>query len=227
MNRGYRTTMHSQASTKIRIHLVDDHLMFRTGLKRVLADAPDIEVTGEASDGEELLQLLQAGCPDLVLLDLSLPGKSGLALIEDIHGLHPDLPVLVLSMHDEPATVRNAFRLGALGYIIKTCDFDILVDAIHNCYRRQKYVAPSLAVGLALFEADAPPPSSGQTPLSKRELQILNLIAQGKNLTQIGSQLGLSRKTISAHKSNIKLKLGATTDIEFYRLAAERTRKEA
>jgi len=205
----------------IKLFIVDDHAMFRSGLIRVLSDVSEISVTGEAANGDELLVLLKNDRPDLIILDISLPGKSGIALIEEIHRDYGDIPVLILSMHDEPATVRSAFKMGAQGFITKTSDFDILVEAIETCCRRQTYVAPSLAVGLALFENNNAAPSPGKSNLTKREIQILNLILKGKTLTQIGEQLGLSRKTVSAHKANIKLKLGVTSDIEFYRHASD------
>lgn len=206
---------------KKRVVIADDHAMFRSGLIRVLSDFPEIEILGAVGTSAELLDLLQSASADLVILDLSMPGVVGLSLIDELHSRYADLPILVLTMHDEPATVRGVLKAGACGFITKTCDIDILTTAIDSCCRRERFVSPNLAVRLALSEVEAEDPKQSPAQLTQREFEVLDLIMQGLPLTEIGTRLNLSRKTITTHKANLMLKLGVTSNMELYRVACE------
>ena len=205
----------------LRTIVADDHTLFRAGLLRMLSDFPEVTVVAEAEDGHQVLQTTDQVAADLLILDLMMPGITGIALIEQLVAKKPDLPILVLTMHDEPATVRRVLRAGALGFITKDVAPDILRDAIATVGRRDAYVTPALATRLALASCRDEAEDSRQ-PLSRREQEVADLIAEGLALNQIAKRLNVSPKTITSHKANLMDKLGLRNNAELMRYVLER-----
>jgi DNA-binding NarL/FixJ family response regulator len=204
----------------IRIITADDHTLFRVGLRQMLHSFAGLEVVKEATDAATALAAAKRGGADLIVLDLTMPGATGTSLIEQIRAACPALPILVLSMHDEPGTVRRALQAGASGYITKGSSPDVLFQAVSRVAAGEGYVDPTLA------EAQAPADSAvgrddPQQVLSPREWQVLRLIAQGQPLAQIAEQLHLSPKTVTTHKSHLMGKLGIENNAELIRYAIE------
>lgn len=204
----------------MRVLLVDDHAMVRAGVRRILADSIEGSVFGEATSGEEAVARVGGEPWDVVVLDLSLAGRSGLETIKDILHLHPAMRVLVLTMHGEEEYALRAFRAGAAGYVTKASSPDDLVAAVRKVAGGGKYVTGAAADALVSRL------SSGERPLhdalSDRELQVLRLIASGKTVKEIGSMLTLSAKTISTYRTRIleKLQLRSTPQLVLYALSA-------
>ena len=202
----------------IRIVIADDHTLMREGLKRILESTDDIEVAGEATDGFGVLSLVRKGGFDLLLLDLSMPGRSGIDLIRQIRTESPKLPVLVLTMYEEEQYAIRSIRAGAQGYLTKESAGTQLVHAIRKVASGKPYISMEVAEQLALdiMTPENPLPHS---QLSNREFEIFNLLAQGKSITDIGRQRHLSVKTVSTHKSRILNKMGMHSLSEIVRYA--------
>ena len=202
----------------IRIAIADDHTLMREGLKRILESTDDIEVVGEATDGFGVLAHVRKGGFDLLLLDLSMPGRSGIDLIRQIRTESPKLPVLVLTMYEEEQYAIRSIRAGAQGYLTKESAGTQLVHAIRKVASGKPYISIEVAEQLALdiMTPEKPLPHS---QLSNREFEIFNLLAQGKTVTDIGQQLHLSVKTVSTHKSRILNKMGMHSISEIVRYA--------
>ena len=202
----------------IRIVIADDHTLMREGLKRILESTDDIEVVGEATDGFGVLAHVRKGGFDLLLLDLSMPGRSGIDLIRQIRTESPKLPVLVLTMYEEEQYAIRSIRAGAQGYLTKESAGTQLVHAIRKVASGKPYISIEVAEQLALdiMTPEKPLPHS---QLSNREFEIFNLLAQGKTVTDIGQQLHLSVKTVSTHKSRILHKMGMHSISEIVRYA--------
>lgn len=202
----------------IRIVIADDHTLMREGLKRILESTDDIEVVGEATDGFGVLAHVRKGGFDLLLLDLSMPGRSGIDLIRQIRTESPKLPVLVLTMYEEEQYAIRSIRAGAQGYLTKESAGTQLVHAIRKVASGKPYISMEVAEQLALdiMTPEKPLPHS---QLSNREFEIFNLLAQGKTVTDIGQQLHLSVKTVSTHKSRILNKMGMHSISEIVRYA--------
>ncbi|MBN1614170.1 MAG: response regulator transcription factor [Deltaproteobacteria bacterium] len=197
----------------IRILVADDHAVVREGVKQILSNLDDMTVSGEAGSGPETLAKLDRQDYDLVLLDISMPGRSGLEILEDIRNLRPKLPVLILSMHPEEQYAVRALRAGAAGYLTKASAPQELIGAIRKAARGGKYVTASLAEKLALqLDADAEKPP--HETLSNRELQIMLMIAEGKSISEIAAELSLSVKTVSTYRSRIMDKMGMKKNAE-------------
>lgn len=202
----------------IRIVIADDHTLMREGLKRILESTDDIEVVGEATDDFGVLAHVRKGGFDLLLLDLSMPGRSGIDLIRQIRTESPKLPVLVLTMYEEEQYAIRSIRAGAQGYLTKESAGTQLVHAIRKVASGKPYISIEVAEQLALdiMTPEKPLPHS---QLSNREFEIFNLLAQGKTVTDIGQQLHLSVKTVSTHKSRILNKMGMHSISEIVRYA--------
>jgi two-component system, NarL family, invasion response regulator UvrY len=197
----------------IRILVADDHAVVREGVKQILANLEDIAVGGEAESGPEVIAMLGRGDYDLVLLDISMPGRSGLEVLEDIKNMHPKLPVLILSMHPEEQYAVRALRAGAAGYLTKASAPQELIGAIRKAAQGGKYVTASLAEKLALqLDMDADKPR--HETLSNREYQIMLMIAGGKSVSEIAGELALSVKTVSTYRSRIMEKMGMKKNAE-------------
>lgn len=203
----------------IRVLIADDHTLFRVGLKQMLHSYAGIDVIGEATNAAETLTSIGKG-EDVLVMDLTMPGASGTSLIEDVRRRAPELPILVLSMHDEPATVRRALQAGASGYITKGSSPDILHAAVTRVSVGERYIDPTVAESLA-FEAVTHGNAEPHQSLSKREWEVLKLIVEGVMLNQIADQLHLSPKTITTHKTHLMEKLGVTNNADLIRYAIE------
>jgi two-component system invasion response regulator UvrY len=202
----------------IRVLLADDHAIVRAGLRELLADTGDIAVAGEAGTGQEALARAREGDYDVIVLDMSMPGRSGVELIKQIKNERPKLRILILSMHSEAQYAVRAIKAGASGYLTKDAAADQLVAAIRRVAGGGAYMSPEAAERLARdFErpSDAPP----HTLLSDREFQVLQLIVSGKSITAIAEALSLSVKTVSTHKTRIMEKMGITNQVELVRYA--------
>jgi DNA-binding NarL/FixJ family response regulator len=189
----------------IRLLIAEDHAIVRNGLKQIFMLMPEITVGGEAVNGAEVLERLQQDTFDLLLLDLNMPGISGAELIARVKALHAGLPILVLTMHNEPHVVARVLKAGADGYITKDCEPDVLLTAIRKVAAGQRYVAPELAEKM-LFAANLAP-TLGPEQLSQRELQVLRLLTAGHSVNAIATQLNISNKTVSTHKMRLMEKL--------------------
>ncbi len=189
-----------------RIIIVDDHSIVRRGLRQILADSPDMFVAAECANAQEMLNILEQGGFDLVLLDISMPGRNGLDVLKQVTAKHRDLPVLILSMHPEEQYAIRALRAGARGYITKESAPDELVAAIRKVSSGGRYVSSSLAENLAsVIGRDRM--KEPHELLSDREYQIMCLIASGKTVTGIAEELSLSVKTVSTYRLRVLTKL--------------------
>ena len=202
-----------------RIIIADDHTLFRIGLKQMLESFDGVSVVAEAANAAQTLDVVQGVAADLLVSDLTMPGTGGTQLIEQLHRQHPSLPILILSMHDEPATVRRALQAGATGYLTKESSPAMLQAAVRQVAAGERFIPPALAETLA-FESVRARGLPHET-LSQRERQIFKLIAQGVSLNQIAEQLHLSPKTVTTHKTHLMEKLGIANNAELIRYAIE------
>jgi DNA-binding NarL/FixJ family response regulator len=204
----------------IRVLLADDHTMVRAGLKELLSETGDITVSGEANNGAEALARIRDGDYDVAVLDMSMPGRSGIELIRQVKQERPQLPILVLSMHSEEQYAVRALKAGASGYLTKESAADQLVVAIRRIAAGGAFVTPETAQRLAL-DVNAAGTAAPHSLLSDREFQVLRLIAGGKSVSEIAKQLTLSVKTISTHKTRILRKMRLANQTELIRYAIE------
>jgi DNA-binding NarL/FixJ family response regulator len=197
--------------TKVRVVLADDHPMYRYGVAAVLATADEIELVGEAPDGHHLIALVEAERPDVVLTDLAMPGLDGVSACRQLLTRHPDLGVLVLTMHADDESLVAALRAGARGYLVKGADKTELIRAILAVAAGQAvYGAPVARRIAALFGADTGRPARPFPDLTPRERQVLDLLADGARNSEIAGQLGMTDKTVRNHVSAILMKLQVT-----------------
>jgi two-component system, NarL family, invasion response regulator UvrY len=197
----------------IRILVVDDHAIVREGLKQILADVNDMSVRDEAGNGQDALAKIRGNEFDVVLLDISMPGRSGLEVLKEIKAERPKLPVLILSMHAEEQYAVRALRAGASGYLTKASAPDELIGAIRKVSCGRKYVSSSLAEKLAL-ELDIDTKKPPHATLSDREYQVMLMLASGKSVTEIADELCLSVKTISTYRSRVMQKMNMKKNAE-------------
>jgi DNA-binding NarL/FixJ family response regulator len=206
--------------SKIRVLLADDHTIIRDGLKQILADTDDIVVAGEAANGAEVLQQVRERDWDVVVLDISMPGRSGLDLIKILKSEKPELQILILSMHQEEQYAVRAIHAGAAGYLTKESDSDVLIAAIRRIAGGGVHVSENVT---RLMVQGIRPSAEPQphTRLSDREYQVFNMLVAGLGLTEIGERLSLSVKTISTHKAHIleKMQLANTAELIRYAIA--------
>ena len=204
----------------IRVTLVDDHPIVRRGLKDTLSAEADIVVVGEAARSEEVLAALSASPCDVVLLDISLPGRGGLDVLKDIRRSFPDVRVLVVSTHDESQYAVRAMRAGAAGYLTKTSPPEELVRAVRQLMRTGRYISEEVGAALAQFAQDDRPGPPHER-LSDREHEVLRLLTAGKTISDIASELSLSVKTVSTYRSRLVEKLAVRTTSDLVRYALE------
>ncbi len=202
----------------IEILLADDHAIVRAGLKEILTATGDILVAAEATNGQEVLAAVRGREFDVAVLDMSMPGRSGIELIKLVKAERPKLRILVLSMYSEEQYAVRAVKAGASGYLTKESAADELVSAIRRIAAGGAYISPETAERLVL---DASPPSDAapHTLLSDREYQVFRMIAMGRSVSQIAAELSLSVKTISTHKTRILQKMGISNQAELVRYA--------
>lgn len=191
----------------IRILIADDHAIVRAGLKRFLADAPEMQVVREAADGDEAVQGVREEELDVVLLDISMPGKNGIDALRQIRGISPTLPVLMLSGYADTQYAVHLIKAGASGYINKNSSPDEMIGAIRTLVSGKRYVSPAIAQSL-VDQLGSPLEQDPFVTLSRRELQILYHLARGESLSAIADELCLSVKTVSTYRSRIFEKMG-------------------
>ncbi len=200
----------------IRILIADDHAIVRSGLKQILATAPDMEVATEATNGAEVLQHLSGASVDLLLLDMTMPGISGVELIKQLHDRYPLLPILVLSMHNEGQIITRALRAGAAGYVTKDSEPEVLLAGIRKVAGGGRFIDPSLVDSMVFDSGASEQPDA---LLTARELQVLTMIGEGRPLGEIADRLHLSPKTISTHKMRLMQKLAIDNNVDLVRYA--------
>lgn len=194
----------------IQVLIADDHAIIRDGLKQIISFVPNMEVAGEAGDGEEVLQKIRSLKVDVLVLDMSMPGKSGIALIQQITAIKPELPILVLSMHQESQYAVQAMRAGASGYITKNTASSQLIDGIRKVAEGGTFVSPGISDKL-IKQMHKPEAELPHTKLTPREFQIFNMLVEGHSVNDIANILSLSNKTISTHKAAVLQKMEAAT----------------
>ena len=190
----------------IRVLIADDHTIVREGLKQILSETADIVVSDEADDGQEVIDKVAINTYEVILLDISMPGRTGLEILKQLKTEHPDLPVLILTMYPEAQYAIRALRAGASGYLIKESTPNELVKAVRTVSEGRRYVSASLAERLA-FDLTGDSDRLPHELLSDREYQVMCRIASGKTVTEIAEELSLSVKTISTYRSRLLEKM--------------------
>ena len=204
----------------IRVVIVDDHAVVRSGLRLLLEAEDDIHVEDEGGSADEAVRLARLYKPDIVLLDVTMPGRSGLDAAEEIRKAAPEAQILVLSMHDDPSYVREAFAAGASGYLLKEAADADLVQAVREVAAGSRYVHPALGARLAAAEAEAAALAAAD-PLSEREREVLRLLALGHTNQEIAKMLYISVRTAETHRAHIMQKLRLSTRAELVRYALQ------
>jgi DNA-binding NarL/FixJ family response regulator len=202
----------------VRIVLADDHAIVREGLKRIVGDVADFAVAGEAADGTEVMKIVRSLDFDVLVLDLSMPGRSGMELIKLVKADKPKLRILVLSMHQEMQYAVRAIKSGASGYLTKESAPALLEQAIRKIAAGGAYISAEVAEQLALGAmpgGDTPPHET----LSDREFEVFRMLVAGEAVSDVAARLNLSVKTVSTHKSNLMQKLGLANQTELVRYA--------
>lgn len=205
----------------IKIAIADDHQFIREGIKKVVDQKIDFKIVGEAKNGNELFDLLEEETPDILVLDISMPGKSGLELLKQISKIYPNLPVLILSIHPEDRFAIRALKAGAYGYLNKACISDDLIKAIRKItIENRKYITNEVANQLA-SQVDINNNMPRHEELSDREFQVLCMIASGNKVKDIANELSLNTQTIHTYRNRIKEKMNLTSNVEMTRYAIE------
>ncbi|MDD3608775.1 MAG: response regulator transcription factor [Halothiobacillaceae bacterium] len=202
----------------IRLMIADDHTLMREGLKQLFTLMDDIVVVGEAVNGTDVLERLRQQDVDVLLLDMTMPGICGEDLITRIRARHPELGILVLSMHNEPVVVQRALKAGASGYLSKDGDPDTLLAAVRKVASGGRYIDFSIAEKM-IFGVQGAETAASHTSLSDRELQVLRMLAKGKSINEIADQFAISNKTISTHKARLMEKMGFESMADLIRYA--------
>jgi DNA-binding NarL/FixJ family response regulator len=213
---------HAQQNKK-RVLLVDDHPVLRKGLARLIDSKEEFVVCGEASTAVDAMGLIRELEPDLVIVDIGLPGTSGIELTKTIRAEFQQLPVLILSMHEEALYATRALRAGAMGYIVKQDAIDNIAAALREALNGRRYLSPVIAAQLQHNGPDGQTPSTDDpiSVLTDREFEIFELIGKGHEVREISDALGLSPKTVETHRTNIKEKLKLKNARQVARLAVQ------
>jgi two-component system invasion response regulator UvrY len=203
----------------IKVAIVDDHAIVRAGLRQFLAEQNGIEVVGEAANGGEALALVRAGNIDVLLMDISMPGPSGIDVLGSIRAHAPTLPVLILSAYPQEHYATNLLRQGASGYLNKECEPDEIATAVRTLARGKRYITAEVAELLA-DQLHRDPNKAPHENLSEREFQVFLRLARGETITAIAETLSLSIKTVSTYRSRImeKMALASNSDLTYYAL---------
>ena len=200
------------SNNRIKVMLVDDHAVVRMGFKLLLQGSPDIEVIGEAQSGEEAVRLFQALAPDVLVMDISMPGIGGLEAIDRVLAKDPQQKILVLSAHEDVMHARRVLKAGASGYLTKRSAAEVLMEAIRAVHKGQLYLEPQIAQAMAMEQV-----SGSKNPvdaLSEKEFKVFIELAKGKSVQDIADVMSLSPRTIGTHLYNIKQKLDAANSAE-------------
>jgi len=203
-----------------RVMIVDDHAIVRAGLRALLFEEAAFDLVGEAAGGYEALELVEKTKPDVLILDLSMPDLDGISVTRKIKPNFPDLKILILTLHEDEALLKEAIKAGAAGYILKRAAEAELISAIRTILRGDLYVDPSMVRGLLEESRQVQVKQSDQTEsLTPRETEILRLIVEGYTNRQIGQELNISIRTVEGHRANISDKLGLHSRVELVRYA--------
>jgi DNA-binding NarL/FixJ family response regulator len=210
-------------TTKARVLLVDDHPIVRQGLGQLINEEPDLSIVGEAEDFQQALAAVDTANPDVAIVDISLKDRSGIELIKEFRAKRPDLPILVLSMHDESLHAERVLRAGAKGYIMKQEATEQVMNAIRRVLRGEVYLSERMSSRM-VNRLVAGPQNVGGSPierLSDREFEVFQMIGQGVGPSEIAERLGLSVKTVETHRERIKEKLNLASGSELIRYAMQ------
>lgn len=205
----------------IKVLLADDHSIVRAGLRRIIEDAGDIEVVAEADDGREAIQLVREHAPDVAVVDISMPGLDGLEVISQLQTIDADIPILILTMHEEGQYVVRAIEAGAMGYITKQSAPEQLVNAIRKVNAGNRYLTDEAAEALALRIAKGGAGTAPLDTLSMRELQVLRRLAMGQTNREIARSYHISIKTVDTYRARLLKKLGLRNNAELSRFAMQ------
>lgn len=205
-----------------KILIADDHGVIRAGLRSLLNTMTNFEVVGEAADGEEVIKLVAELSPDVVLMDISMPGLGGIESTRQIVSVYPNVRVLILTVHEDEELLREAIRSGASGYIVKRAAETELRNAIQAVCRGEVYVHPSMTRSLITsITPDRQPINMGLEQLTPREIEVLQLLARGNTNRQIAQQLNISTRTVEGHRANLSAKLGLKSRVELVNFSEE------
>ncbi len=204
----------------IKVMLVDDHDLVRTGIKRLLEDQANINIVAEATSGEQALELVSEKDPDVVLMDINMPGIGGLEATRKLLQRKPELKIIVVTMHEDDMFAQRLLKAGAMGYLTKGAQVDEILQAVQAVMEGHRYLSTSIAQQLALSQM-AEEDSSPFESLSERELQVLLMMMDGHTISAISEKLCLSPKTVSTYRTRLYSKLGVQNDIELARLALQ------
>ncbi len=215
-------------TSSVKVLIADDHTIFRHGLKTYLNSYPFIKYRGEASNGKELIKLIEMEMPDLIFMDLHMPGGHGAETTADILKEYPSIKIVILSFYDDALTVERMMKMGASAYLTKIISFELLDDMFEKVLTGQPYISPDAANNVAMHKV-IPNPSAASVEQTKwfekevtvREKQVLKLITMGLSLKEIGNELGLSSRTAESHKNKLMKKLGAKNLAELISIAHE------
>jgi len=202
----------------INVLLVDDHELIRTGIRRLLDDVAGIKVFAEAENGEQALSLVRTNRPDVVLMDVSMPGIGGLETTRKLKQYAPDLPVIILTVHTDDPFPSSMLKAGASGYLHKGCNIDEIVQAIRDVHSGKRYICAAIAQNLALSLLPGHESSPFES-LSQREMQVMLMLVQGEKVQEISNKLHLSPKTVSTYRYRLFDKLNVRNDADLTRLA--------
>lgn len=203
----------------IRIMLVDDHALVRCGIQRLLRDIEGMAVVAEAESGEKAIELAKRHAPEVVLMDVSMPGMGGLEATRRLLQFDPGIKLIVVTAHANDLYPTRFLKAGAFGYLSKGCSVQEIVEAIRTVHKGQRYLASDIAMQVAISSVS---PKEGRSPfesLSQRELQVMMMVTQGRKTQDISDQLSLSPKTVATYRSRVLAKLGVQSDVELTHLA--------
>ena len=217
----------SPAQKKSRILIIDDHVMVREGVAEIIKHEPDLDVCGTATTADEGIEAVRKLKPDLILVDITLPGKNGVEFIKDVRAMNPDLRILVMSMHDESLYADRVLRAGGRGYIRKQEGGEKLIEALRRVVRGEIAVSEKMTGKLLEKFSGRKTIDSPLEGLSDRELEVFQLIGQGKTMKEIGDELHISPKTVEVHRSHIREKLKITSAAELIAYAARWSETQA
>jgi len=205
----------------IKVLLADDHHIVREGFRRIVEDAGDMVVIAEAADGQEAIEKVKKTLPDVAIIDISLPGMDGLEVVSQLHYYNPDLPILILTMHEEEQYVVRAIGAGAMGYVTKRSAPEQLVEAIRKVYTGGRYLTETAVEMLALRMAKGTRGMSPLDSLSDRETQVLRRLALGHTNREIAEAFNISIKTVDTYRSRLLQKLNLRNNAELTRFAIQ------
>ena len=206
----------------VRILIADDHLIIRQGIRLILETGEDFELVGEAADGAEALRLCRELHPDVVLMDLRMPGMDGITAIEHLRAEMPEIGVVILTTFNEDDLMRRGLRAGAKGYLLKDTSRERLFHAIQAAARGETLLAPEMLLKLLNGAENPPPTEGGMLKLSEREMEVLAAVARGERSKEIAFNLGISERTVKAHLASIYNKLGVDSRAAAIAIAAQR-----